>query len=254
MYDGNALPLSLSAHLTVDANALIVGSANVIFQSNVAIFTADMVGRQIWGTYRNPDGFGGGRVRIDNYDSHTQIRGTILSAFRDRNVIYPKDWAITTDHISGIWHLEAGTVSVVNDGSVHPPVTITHGQATITKQASTIIMGLSYTGLVKTVHLDQGGLSGPAVSKFKNCKRIHVQFQNSAGPSVGTNPYDVLKIDFRSTADITGRPTPLFTGIKFHPYTDGSEREKHVFLIQDEPKPCTVLAIEPYVDTTDEGQ
>jgi hypothetical protein len=252
-YDGSALGTALSSQVTPGAGATVVGTTGVTMTASTATFTASMVGRQIWKKY-DEDGIGGGRFRIDAFSSSTVVTGTILTAFDSVEVITPGNWFLTASTISGLHHLEDTEVSIVIDGAIHPSRTVTNGVITLDpgKAASVITIGLPYVGLLQSMAIDQGGQSGPAVTKIKNMKECHIKFINSAGVAFGTNPYDIEKIDFRTTAQITGRPIPLFSGVKNQTYEDHSEREKHLYIVQNVPLPCTVSYMDTYISTTDE--
>lgn len=252
-YDGSALGTALTSSITPGANATVFEASGVPFTASTATFTASMVGRQIWKKY-DSEGNGGGRARIDSYTSSTQVSCTILSVFDDLSAIPAGDWFLTASTISGLHHLEGTEVTIVNDGALHPNKTVVNGAVSLDpgKAASTITIGLPYIGLLSSMSVDQGGQSGPALTKIKNMKSCHIKFNNSSGISFGTNPYDIDKVDFRTTGQVTGRPIPLFSGIKQQTYEDSSETEKHIFLIQNTPLPCTVVYVDGYVSTTDE--
>lgn len=250
-YDGTANGTVANATVTPGAGATTTGTTGVTFTSSAAVFTASMVGRHIWKKY-DGTGVGGGRARIDAFVSSTQVTCTILSAFNNLTAMTPGNWFLTTASLSGLWHLEGETVTVVKDGATHPDRVVENGGIELTSQGSKIHVGLKYTGIMQTLPLDQGGLSGPAVTKVKIIKQFLMRFYNTSGCSIGSSLYNVQKIDFRTTGDVTGRPIPLYTGVKREKYSDNHERNKQIVLLQDVPLPCTIVTIEPYGETTDE--
>lgn len=249
-YDGSALGLGAGVTLTIGAGYGTTGTANVTVTASTNIFSASMVGRQLWGRYTQA-GNGGGRIRIDDYDSPTQIRGTVLSGF-DFNSYAPGNWFLTTDHISGLWHVEGGTVAVIKDGSVHPDRIVDAGEISLQSQASYVVVGLKYKGVLITMPIDQGGLSGPAISKRKIFKHFGLHVSNSGAFQVGSTPNRLEPVSFRSSGDITGRPVPLHSGIVRKSYGDSHERLKKICIVQTDPLPCTIIAMEPYGVTTEE--
>lgn len=258
VYDGSVYGTSADATLTPWPTAITVGETEVLFETDNAVFTASMVGRQLWKKYAT-DGTGGGRARIDSFNSSTSVECTILSAFDNVEDIVPGEWFLTASTISGIHHLEGENVTVLNDGALSSPdnvgtyKVVANGQINLNKQASIIIIGLPYTGIIQGVPLDQGGQSGPAVSKIKNVKQLIFRFLNTLGISFGTDVYNTDKMDFVSTGQITDRPPPLFTGVKDQTYEDTHDRDKRFVIVQDTPFPCTILSVEPYVVTTERG-
>lgn len=251
MYDGAAIGVAADATVTPGAGAATINTTGVVFSSNNAVFTSSMVGRQIWKQY-DTKGIGGGRARIDEYISSTEVHCTILAPFDTLDAIAPGNWFLTTAHLSGLWHLEGETVKVVKDGAIHPDRIVADGQMTLQSQGSMIVVGLPYLGLIKSMPVDQGGLSGPAVSKIKRFTHFVLRFTNTNRCLAGTDPYTPDRVDFRTTGDITGRPVPLFTGIKKVRVNDGHAMEKPFYIVQDEPLPCTIVSVEPYGETTDE--
>lgn len=249
-YDGSLLTDTTS--ITPAAGALTENTINVVFTASGNFFNATMVGRNIWKKY-DSDGFGGGRARIDEYISATQVRCTILSPFNTLDAILAGDWYLTASRLSGLSHLEGLTVGIIRDGSVQGTQVVQNGQLTLDAQGSTITVGLLYTGLIKTVGLDQGGQSGPALTKVKNTPELFFRILNTGAFKAGTNLYECEPVEFDSTDRVTGRPVPLRTGSERVLNFDSYEREKHIYILQDRALPCTILAIESYTVTTEKG-
>lgn len=250
VYDGYNLFPSIT--MTPGTGANIVDSIGVVFTTSAPMFTSSMVGREIWKRY-NSKGIGGGRARIDTVTDSTHASCTILSPFDNSSSISTTQWALTTASVSGLGYLEGATVQIVKDGSVQDVQVVQNGRATTQSQGSKIVVGLGYTGVMKTVAVNAGGQTGPAVSKIKNIKEFFLRMLNGGGISFGTSLYYLQDIVFDTTARVTGRPVPLFTGIKQITYEDGHEREKHLYLVQEKPLPCTILSLEPYTVTTEKG-
>jgi hypothetical protein len=98
----------------------------VTFTASGSIFTASMVGRQIWRQSQN--GIGTGRAQITAYISDTQVTCNILTSFNTVMTIPAGQWYLTTDVITGIWHLNGEYVDVIADGGDASPVgSITDG-------------------------------------------------------------------------------------------------------------------------------
>ena len=80
---------------------------------------------------------------------HTRFFSQQADAFFvDAGVTYT---GAATDTISGLWHLEGATISILADGGEHPTVTVTDGTITLERTASTIHMGLGYTSQLQTL-------------------------------------------------------------------------------------------------------
>jgi hypothetical protein len=251
-YDGSAYGTDASATLTVGNFADVEDTENVVFTASAAVFTSDMVGREIWGGYLE-DGSGGGRAEITEFTSSTSVKCTILDGFWGENVVYSAgDWYITATTVSGLDHLEGELVGIIADGAAPDAVAVDGGSITLSQPASKIHVGLKYTGILRTLPLDQGGVTGPAQSKYKIVSELGLRFVNSAGVQYGTDLYHLSRLHMSRGNDVTDRPIPLFTGVERITYPDTWGIDKELFVVQDDPLPCTLAAMDVYMDTVDE--
>lgn len=243
-YDGSAEGTAAGAGVTPAATT----GTGITFTASAAVFTSDMVGREIW--KKSIDGVGTGRAEITGFTSSTEVTCTIIDTFDSTDQMAAGNWYLTTASISGLDHLEGETVKIVTDGGVHPDKTVSSGAVTLDYQTSMVHAGLGYTGILKSLKLEGGGTTGPAQAKHKSVKRVAIHFLNSLGPKYGASLYNLQQLLYRSSADITGRPPPLFTGIKVQKYSDSHSIEKNIFIKQDQPLPATVLLLEMFMETS----
>lgn len=242
-FDGS--DLGADANVTVTPAA--VTGTDVIFTASGAIFKSSMVGREIW--RKSIDGVGYGRARIITYTDTTHVHCRILTDFNSTSVIPAGEWYLTSDEITGLWHLEGEEVAVISDGGDHPVQTVDDGAITLDYQVSKCHVGLAYSGFIKSMNIEAGGVTGPAQTKPKNINRVGIKFLNTLGAKFGTTPYNMEAVGFRSSADSTNRPPPLFSGDMSLPFEDTTSLEKHICIQQVKPLPCIILAVLPYVDT-----
>lgn len=251
-YDGSDYGRDAGASLTVGVDANVEGTEDVIFTASASVFTADMVGRQIWGAY-DEDGAGGGRAEITAYDSGTQVRCTIVDEFWGENTVYAAgDWYITATEISGLDHLEGLEVGICADGGAPESRAVDGGTITLDGPASVAHIGLPYVGIMRTLPLDQGGTSGPAQSKMKNVAKVAIRFVNSAGVKFGTSLYNLQQVELRPGNFVVDRPIPLVNRVEEVRYSDNWQREKVLFVVQDSPFPTIVAGLDIYTETADE--
>lgn len=238
-YDGSDLAI-----VTMTPGAL-TGDA-VTFTAGSSFFTAGMVDRHIWSK-------AGGRARIDAVLGGTTATCRILVPFTTTNAIAIGEWYLTANTFTGLEHLEGESIVAVTDGGVNGDYIVANGSISLAnqKQAGVCHLGLRYIGFAKTMALEGGGANGPAQTKPKSISNLGIKFYQTLGAKFGTDPYDMQRVDFRSTSDITNRPAPLFTGDKEVPLQDTWDSDKSVYLIQENPLPCTVTAIVPYFATND---
>lgn len=245
------------ATLTLGSAAVGTG---ISLTSDVAVFTAAMVGRQIWKKY-DENGNGGGRATITAFTNSTTVTVSITVAFDSNTPIQPGKWLLTATTITGLHHLIGETVRIVADGGqVADQVVSNLGTLTVAA-CSRLVAGKGYRGILETLNLDVGGVTGSAQAKKRNVYKAAIRFLNSLGTYFGvfgtffgTSEYFKTRIEFQATWDLTGRPTPPFTGVKHLLFSDRwDDVEKKVLIIHDTPMPCTVLSMDIFMNVSDEG-
>ena len=244
-YDGLGAGVAADAAVTPGATT---GTA-ITFTSDNAVFTSDMVGREIW--KRAIDGVGTGRGRIVTFNSTTSVDCDILNGadFDSTDAMPAGDWYLTKGDASGLEHLEGREVGIVTDGGVHPKKTVTNGAVSLDYQSSKFHIGLTYEGFLEPMDLEFGGESGPATSKLKNIREFSFRFSNSLGADYGTDLYKPEILPFATMPLQVGQPQFLFSGLKRVPYNDGWEIEKTAFVRQLNPLPCVVQQMVVFGDT-----
>lgn len=226
--------------------------AGVVFTASGAIFTAAMVGKEIWKKY-DSNGDGGGQATITEYTDSTHVTCTITKEFDSASAITANNWIITSSVINGLDYLEGTEVNIIADGGTHANKTVTNGQVTLDQQAGKVHVGFKYNGLFELMNIDTGGITGPALSKNRNILSIAMRFLNALGVHFGATRYSLDELVFESTDDYTDRPTDLFTGTTIQMYDDRWARDqKTIIVFQNRPLPCTLLSIDAEVDTVDE--
>jgi hypothetical protein len=244
----SALSLDTSQNQTLTPAA--VTGASIVFTAGGALFTAADVGRRIVKKYVT--GFESGVAEIIGYTSPTQVTCKILENFDTVNTIPVLEWFLTVTEISGLEHLEGETVKVVTDGAVHPSQTVTDGAITLDTSSTVVHVGPGYRGWLRTMPLESRSVSGSSMAMTSTVNRVGVLFRHTLGTRFGTDPYRMEQVITRTTNDRTGQPPPLFTGMIEVRVPDGYSLQKFIDVIQDEPLPCTVQAIIPFTDVTEE--
>jgi len=254
MFEAQRSAFHVDAGLTYDGSAASIASttmtpgattgASVTFTAGAAIFATTDVGRQIWKKAVN--GVGTGRATILEYLGTTTVRCKITEDFDSVTAMAAEGWYFTTDNVTNLDHLEGESVKIIADGSVHPAKTIASGEITLDYQAGVVHVGIGYTGIIKTMNIEVGGVNGPAQTKNKNVNTVGLRFHNTLGAKVGTDLYQLETINYRSGADLLDRPAPLFSGDRRIPISGGWQEQKHVYVVQQEALPCTVQLLEPY--------
>jgi hypothetical protein len=230
-----------------------VSGTSVTFTAGGSVFVSGDVGREIW--RKSTTGAETGRARITGYTSATVVTCEILETFNSTSAIPAGQWYFTSDSFTGLEHLEGKEVTIVVDGGQHPVRTVDNGAVTLDRQASVVHIGLGFTGYLESNDIEGGGITGPAQTKKKSLIAVGLRFLNTLYAKFGTGYYNTRQIEMRTANMKMDRPPELFTGDVKSIYANdkndrreaGLSREKRVVVIQDQPFPCNVQLIIPYV-------
>jgi|TARA_Y100000289_G_scaffold29909_1_gene29618 hypothetical protein len=150
--------------------------------------------------------------------------------------------------VSGLNHLEGKTVQVVADGNFHSEQTVSSGSITIDKQSSTIIAGLKYDSIMRTLPIEPTLAQRLPNSRVKGLTKAILRFRNTKGAKVGEFNKQLSNLPVLNTSDITGQPINVETGqFKFFIRNDWTN-EKILEVKQDLPYPMTVISLALWVD------
>ncbi len=251
-YDGTSAGVDAGAAVTPAA----LSGSSVVFTASAAVFSSGMVGREIW--KRHVDGSESGRAVITAYTDTTHVTCEIVEDFDSTNAMAAGYWYLTAGSFTGLDHLEGMTVSVVTDGGQHPQKTVSSGEIELDRQASVVHVGLPYTGYIETNDLEGGSQNGTSQTKRKSVTAVGVRFLNSLYAKVGTGYYNLNQIEMRTPAMYMDRPPLPYTGDrkeifpnKINDEMDGGwSRNKKIVICQDQPYPCNVLLVAPYVSVS----
>ncbi|MBA87706.1 MAG: hypothetical protein CMB16_00360 [Euryarchaeota archaeon] len=156
-----------------------------------------------------------------------------------------------TVSLSGLLHLEGQVVDIIADGSAHPQKTVTNGAVTLDRSSTNVHIGLKFDSVLKTMRVDAGGTEGTSQAKNKRIHDVTVRFFRSVGALVGSDPTNLDRIPFRSSADLMDKAVALFTGDKDIEFRGGYDSDGFITIKQDQALPLTVLALYPRLQTFD---
>ena len=169
--------------------------------------------------------------------------------FLDSHLTYSGS-ATTT--LTGLSHLEGQTVSILGDGSAHPDVTVSSGSVTLNRSVTSACVGLSYDSILQTMRIEGGAAEGTSQGKVKRISKVVLRLFETVGVKVGPSLNDLELIPFRTTSSTMSAPVETFlAGDKEIEFRDDYNSDGFIFVKQDQPLPCTVLAIYPTVVTSD---
>lgn len=153
----------------------------------------------------------------------------------------------------GFTHLVGETVKVLADGSpVSDAVVNGSGQIVLADACSEIEAGLGYSSVLVTLNLEAGARDGTAQGKPKSIWRVGVRLVDTVGIAISASEdAEAEEVVFREVSDPMDTAIPPFTGDKFLPAPVSWGTAGNVTIRQDNPLPCTVLAIMPRVEGHD---
>lgn len=248
-YDGSG-----GVALTPGVQADIGGSAGVVFTSAAAAFAIGDIGREIHRLYpaASGDGYAVARALITGFTDASHVSTTILAGFPSLAPIAAGGWALSAKVIGGLHHLIGETVTILADGATHPDrVVAPDGTVTLERAAARVHVGLGYTSRLSTMDIEAGALEGAAQGKSRRIHRVIVRLNNSLGMRVGAEPARTEDVVFRAARTAMDQSPPLFTGDKFVAFPKGWDACAIVTVLQEQPLPCTVVALIPQLTTMD---
>jgi hypothetical protein len=145
------------------------------------------------------------------------------------------------EEIDGYDHLEGKTVAAVADGYALKDLVVTGGKVPMPWAVKNWEIGLHYQSRLKDLPPGLSGASGTILGEQLSVHKIQVWLKDTLGCSINGE-----EVSFRSYDDtLFDQPIQPFTGMKEVPNlgwgNDGKAAQ--VEIVQDQPLPCTVLAI-----------
>jgi hypothetical protein len=169
--------------------------------------------------------------------------------FLDSHLTY--DGSATTS-LSGLDHLEGQTVSVLADGSTHADKVVSSGSITLDRSTEKAVVGLKYDSVLQTMRIEGGAAEGTSQGKTKRISKVVLRLFETVGVKVGPSLTNLETVPFRSSSDPMDTPvSTLIAGDKEIEFRDDYNSDGFIFVKQDQPLPCSVLAIYPTVVTSD---
>jgi hypothetical protein len=226
----------------------VFGSGDSVVESIAAIPSPDATADELWLVVKRT--VNGATKRYIEYltpfwdDSMAQED----AFFVDCGATY--DGASTTT-VSGLFHLEGQTVTILADGATHPTKTVASGKITLDRAATVVQIGLGYTSDAWTERLEAGAADGTAQGKSKRIRKATFRFWQTLGIQVGKDEDNLDPITFRQVGDDLTAAVPLFSGDKAYSWEAGSDTDGGVYIQRYQPFPATLLAIMPRVVTQD---
>ena len=169
------------------------------------------------------------------------------AVYSDSALVYE---GAAADRIIGLHHLEGRTLSVVADGAVHPPLTVTNGEITLESDCLRVVVGLPYTGQIQTLPLALEGVDADGRGLNKAVSKAHINVAQSSGVFVGPS-FDALTEMKARTNEAYGVAPAWRTG-EYEVVIDPMwSRSGAVCIEQRDPVPLTLLSMVLEVEVGD---
>tara|TARA_R100000234_G_scaffold82550_1_gene52159 strand:- start:8626 stop:10395 length:1770 start_codon:yes stop_codon:yes gene_type:complete len=169
--------------------------------------------------------------------------------FSDSHLTYSGS---STSTLSGLSHLEGQTVSILADGAAHPDKVVSSGAVSLDRSCTKAVVGLSFDSVLQTMRIEGGAAEGTSQGKTKRISKVVLRLFETVGVKVGPSLSNLEAIPFRTTSSAMGSPVPTFiAGDKEIEFNDDFNSDGFIFVKQDQPLPCSILAIYPTLVTSD---
>ena len=153
--------------------------------------------------------------------------------------------------LSGLYHLEGQTVSILANGATHADKTVSNGAISLDVSVTTAAVGYGYNSEMQTLRIEAGSVDGTSQGKPKRIHGITLRLYESVGILVGNASADLDRIPFREGSDDMTTAIPLFTGDKEVEFRGGFSEDDRIYVKQNQVLPLTVLALYPRMNTFD---
>lgn len=225
-------------------NTIIYDAEKGAITAENDIFTEKDIGRRIW--FKSITGREYGIFDITKFISAKEVSVQMLLKPSSNSA---SEWYLSATTFSGLEHLEGETVAVVGNGGYIGDFKVKDGCVDIasanTNKVGSAVIGLRYKGVLKSPNLGMALQTNQTYTTMKNIYSIILKLSFSAGGKVGDSLYNLETVqDFNPEGLFDTPPLPMDSDKEI--LCNGkSEKEKHYFVVQNEPLPFTIAMIVP---------
>ena len=226
----------------------VFGSGNAVCESAASI-SGTLTEDELWVTVKRT--INGATKRYVECFADFDFDETSATSFKflDSHLSYS---GASTTTLSGLSHLEGQSVSILADGSVHANKTVSSGSITLDRAVTSACVGLSYDSILQTMRIEGGAAEGTSQGKTKRISKVVLRLFETVGVKVGPSLTDLETVPFRTTSSALSAPVEtLIAGDREIEFRDDYNSDGFIFIKQDQPLPCSVLAIYPTLVTSD---
>jgi len=173
---------------------------------------------------------------------------TTSAFFVDSGLVYSGS-SVTS--LSGLYHLEGQSISVLANGASHPTKTVSSGSVALDFGITSGALGYGFTSSMQTLRIEAGSVDGTSQGKPKRIHAITLRLFETVGIEVGNDSSNIDRIPFRDSSMDMDAAVPLFTGDKEIEFEGGFDDDDRIYVQQSQALPMTVLAFFPRLNTFD---
>lgn len=217
-----------------------------------ASFVLGDVGKHI--SYKTLTGYESGRFEITGYTNATTVSVSVLQTPKqiyDDPLYVWSSWYMSFTTVSGLAQYNGTSIGIVTDGGFLNDFEVSGGTITLDAQTTSIVTGYKYIGIIKTFCLGFQFQGANTQTTMKNVVRTGIRTVASAGGKIGTSLYHLEDVQELSQNDLNYLPPLPIDGTKYVDYTDDSEEDKYLYVVQDQPLPfhiCNVMLEANYAE------
>lgn len=236
--------------LTLDNAAKVQpGDTGVLTASGHAPFTVGDVGKEYWARKTNAparatDEPGPLRVKVTSYTSSAQVSVELVAtapAALTGVALY--EWALPTNQVTGLTHLEGESVMVLADGVARGPFVVSGGAVTMPVVGARKIAGLAWSARVVSLPLELGSEIGSGRGALAEIESVTMLLKDAIGGQVGPKDGPLEAVVGRTTSNVLGRaPEPRRETVRA-PVEAGFDEEGQLEFLHSDPTAVTVLGI-----------
>lgn len=207
-------------------------------------FSQQDIGRRIW--IKSITGREYGIFDIVEFVSEKIVK---VRTLQEPSITTSSEWYLSATKFSGLEHLEGETVAVVGNGGYIGDFIVQNGcvdisSANVNKVGSAVI-GLKYKGILKSPNLGMALQTNQTYTTMKNIYSIILKLSFSAGGKVGDSLYSLEDVQDFNPDGLFDTPPLLIDTDKEILCNGKSEKEKHYFVVQNDPLPLNIAMVIP---------
>lgn len=207
-------------------------------------FSQQDIGRRIW--IKSITGREYGIFDIVEFVSEKIVK---VRTLQKPSITTSSEWYLSATKFSGLEHLEGETVAVVGNGGYIGDFIVQNGcvdisSANVNKVGSAVI-GLKYKGILKSPNLGMALQTNQTYTTMKNIYSIILKLSFSAGGKVGDSLYSLEDVQDFNPDGLFDTPPLLIDTDKEILCNGKSEKEKHYFVVQNDPLPLNIAMVIP---------